>query len=44
MSFRWECFKDFFWGFSLYYAFDQQADSGEPTTDYGSSISLGWKL
>jgi hypothetical protein len=41
VSLRWEIFKDFFWGFSLYYTFDRQSDT---TTDYGAFTSLGWKL
>jgi len=44
VNFRWEIFKDFFWGFSVYYTFDQQTESEEPTTDYGSFTSLGWKF
>jgi len=44
VNFRWEIFKDFFWGFSIYYSFEQQSDTEEPTTDYGSFTSLGWKF
>jgi hypothetical protein len=44
VSLRWELFKDFFWGFSVYYTFDQQSETDEPTTDYGSFTSLGWKF
>jgi hypothetical protein len=44
VSFKWEIFKDFYWSFSFYYTFDKQAETGVATTDYGSFVSLGWKL
>ena len=44
VNLRWEIFKDFFWGFSIYYTFDAQSDTAEPTTDYGTFTSIGWKL
>ena len=44
VSFKWEIFKDFYWSFSFYYTFDQQHETGAATTDYGSFVSLGWKL
>lgn len=45
LSLRWEIFKDFFWGLSVYYTFDeQQSASEEATSDYGSFTSLGWKF
>ena len=44
VSFKWEIFKDFYWSFSFYYTFDQQTENNEATTDYGSFVSLGWKL
>ena len=44
VNFKWEIFKDFFWSFSFYYTFDKQTETGEPTNDYGSFVSLGWKL
>jgi hypothetical protein len=44
VSFKWEIFKDFYWSFSVYYTFDKQSDSNEATDDYGSFVSLGWKL
>jgi hypothetical protein len=44
VNFRWEIFKDFFWGLNVYYTFDQQTDTQEATTDYGVFTSLGWKL
>ena len=44
MNFRWEIFKDFFWGFSVYYTYDGQAENEEEANDYGSFTSLGWKF
>ena len=44
VNFKWEIFKDFYWSFSFYYTFDRQTETGEPTNDYGSFVSLGWKL
>jgi hypothetical protein len=44
VSFKWEIFKDFYWSFSFYYTFDQQHETGSATNDYGSFVSLGWKL
>lgn len=44
VNFKWEIFKDFYWSFSFYYTFDRQTEGGEPTTDYGSFVSIGWKL
>jgi hypothetical protein len=44
VNFKWEIFKDFYWSFSFYYTFDRQSETGEPTNDYGSFVSLGWKL
>jgi hypothetical protein len=44
VNFRWELFKDFFWGFSVYYSYDQQTEDADATTDYGSFTSLGWKF
>ena len=44
VNFKWEIFKDFYWSFSVYYTFDQQTETGQPTSDYGSFVSLGWKL
>ncbi len=44
VNFKWEIFKDFFWSFSFYYTFDQQHETGTATNDYGSFVSLGWKL
>ena len=44
VNFKWEIFKDFYWSFSFYYTFDKQTETGEPTNDYGSFVSLGWKL
>ncbi|HVS23778.1 MAG TPA: DUF481 domain-containing protein [Gammaproteobacteria bacterium] len=44
VNFKWEIFKDFYWSFSFYYTFDKQTETGEPTDDYGSFVSLGWKL
>jgi hypothetical protein len=44
VNFKWEIFKDFYWSFSVYYTFDRQTETGEPTNDYGSFVSLGWKL
>jgi len=44
VNLRWEIFKDFFWGFSIYYTFDAQSDTAEPTTDYGTFTSIGWNL
>jgi hypothetical protein len=44
VNFKWEIFKDFFWSFSFYYTFDQQHETGTATSDYGSFVSLGWKL
>jgi hypothetical protein len=44
VNLRWEIFKDFFWGFSIYYTFDAQSDTAEPTTDYGTFTSIGWQL
>jgi Protein of unknown function, DUF481 len=44
VSFRWEIFKDFFWGFSVYYSFDKQLGATDSSTDYGSFTSLGWKF
>ena len=44
VNFKWEIFKDFYWSFSVYYTFDKQSDSNEATDDYGSFVSLGWKL
>jgi len=44
VNFRWELFKDFFWGFSVYYTYDGQAENEEESTDYGSFTSLGWKF
>jgi hypothetical protein len=44
VSFKWEIFKDFYWSFSFYYTFDQQHETGTATSDYGSFVSLGWKL
>jgi hypothetical protein len=41
---RWEIFKDFFWGLSVYYTYDGQAESEEEASDYGSFTSLGWKF
>jgi Protein of unknown function, DUF481 len=44
VSLRWEIFSDFFWGLSVYYTYDAQSDTEEPTTDYGTFTSLGWKF
>jgi hypothetical protein len=44
VNFRWEVFKDLFWGFSIYYTYDGQALSDEESVDYGSFTSLGWKF
>jgi MFS superfamily sulfate permease-like transporter len=44
LSFRWEIFKDFFWGVSVYYTYDGQAQNEEEANDYGSFTSLGWKF
>jgi hypothetical protein len=44
VNFKWEIFKDFYWSFSFYYTFDKQTETGQPTNDYGSFVSLGWKL
>jgi len=44
VNFRWEVFKDLFWGFSVYYTYDGQSENEEESVDYGSFISLGWKL
>ena len=44
VNFKWEIFKDFYWSFSFYYTFDRQTETGTPTNDYGSFVSLGWKL
>lgn len=47
LSFRWEIFKDFFWGLSVYYSFDERQtdpDDEEETSDYGAFTSLGWKF
>ncbi len=44
VNFKWEIFKDFYWSFSFYYTFDRQTETGAPTNDYGSFVSLGWKL
>jgi hypothetical protein len=44
VNFKWELFKDFYWSFSFYYTFDQQHETGSATSDYGSFVSLGWKL
>jgi hypothetical protein len=44
VNFKWEIFEDFFWSFSFYYTLDRQTETGEPTNDYGSFVSLGWKL
>ena len=44
VDFRWELFKDFFWGFSVYYTYDGQTENDEETVDYGSFTSLGWKF
>jgi Protein of unknown function, DUF481 len=41
---RWEIFKDFFWGVSVYYTYDGQAENEEAAVDYGSFTSLGWKF
>jgi hypothetical protein len=41
---RWEIFKDFFWGVSVYYTYDGQAENEEEANDYGSFTSLGWKF
>ena len=41
---RWEIFKDFFWGVSVYYTYDGQAENEEEAVDYGSFTSLGWKF
>ena len=41
---RWEIFKDFFWGLSVYYTYDGQAENEEEASDYGSFTSLGWKF
>jgi hypothetical protein len=44
VNFKWEIFKDFYWSFSFYYTFDKQQETGVATNDYGSFVSLGWKL
>jgi len=45
MDFRWELVKDFFWGFSIYYSFDNQPETpGASTSDYGAVTSLGWSF
>ncbi len=44
VNFKWEIFKDFYWSFSFYYTFDKQTETGRPSNDYGSFVSLGWKL
>ena len=44
LNFRWEIFKDFFWGVSVYYTYDGQAEDEETASDYGSFTSLGWKF
>jgi hypothetical protein len=44
LNFRWEIFKDFFWGVSVYYTYDGQAENEEEAADYGSFTSLGWKF
>ena len=37
---RWEIFKDFFWGVSVYYTYDGQTENEEEASDYGSFTSL----
>ncbi len=44
LNLRWEIFKDFFWGVSVYYTYDGQAENEEEAADYGSFTSLGWKF
>jgi hypothetical protein len=45
VNLRWELIKDFFWGFSIYYSFDDQPEAIDAsTTDYGAVTSLGWKF
>jgi len=44
VNLRWEIFKDFFWGVSVYYTYDRQAENEEEASDYGSFTSLGWKF
>ena len=44
VNLRWEIFKDFFWGVSVYYTYDHQAENEEEANDYGSFTSLGWKF
>jgi hypothetical protein len=44
VSVHWEVFKDLFWGLSVYYTYDGQADNEEESVDYGSFTSLGWKF
>jgi hypothetical protein len=44
VNLRWEIFKDFFWGVSVYYTYDGQAENEEEASDYGSFTSLGWKF
>lgn len=44
VNFRWELFKDFFWGLSIYYTFDQQQNEADSSNDYGTFTSLGWKF
>jgi hypothetical protein len=44
LNLRWELFKDFFWGLSVYYTYDRQAEVEEEKADYGVFTSFGWKL
>jgi len=44
VNLRWEIFKDFFWGVSVYYTYDGQAENEHEASDYGSFTSLGWKF
>jgi hypothetical protein len=33
-----------YWSFSFYYTSDKQTETGQPTNDYGSFLSIGRKL
>ena len=41
VNIRWEIFKDLFWGVSVYYMYDGQAQNEEESDDYGSSSRWG---
>jgi len=41
VDFRWELIQDFFWGFSIYYSFDNSPENPDASTnDYGVVTSL----